>query len=78
VRDVKLSFIRPGKPMENAYIESFNGRFRDEYLNTNWFISLKHAREVIEEWRKDYNEVRPHSSLKGATPKKYAETAVGL
>jgi putative transposase len=77
-KGVKLSFIRPGKPMENAYIESFNGRFRDECLNTNWFISLKHAREVIEEWRKDYNEVRPHSSLKGATPREYAETAVGL
>jgi putative transposase len=75
---VKLSFIRPGKPMENAYIESFNGRFRDECLNTNWFLSLKHARDVIEDWRRDYNEVRPHSSLKGATPKEYAETAAGL
>jgi putative transposase len=74
-KGVKLSFIRPGKPMENAYIESFNGRFRDECLNTNWFISLKHAREVIEDWRQDYNEVRPHSSLKGATPREYAETA---
>jgi len=71
-KSVKLNFIRPGKPIENAYIESFNGRLRDECLNTNWFISLKHAREVIEEWRKDYNEVRPHSSLKGATPKEYA------
>lgn len=71
-RGVKLSFIRPGKPIENAYIESFNGRFRDECLNTNWFISLKHARTIIEEWRKDYNEVRPHSSLKGFTPKEYA------
>ena len=77
-KGVKLSFIRPGKPMENAYIESFNGRFRDECLNTNWFINLKHAREIIEEWRKDYNEVRPHSSLKGATPREYAEIAVGL
>lgn len=71
-RGVKLSFIRPGKPIENAYIESFNGRFRDECLNTNWFISLKQARAIIEEWRKDYNEVRPHSSLKGFTPKEYA------
>ena len=77
-KGVKLSFIRPGKPIENAYIESFNGRFRDECLNTNWFISLKQARDVIEEWRKDYNEVRPHSSLKGATPKEYAEAATGL
>jgi putative transposase len=77
-KGVKLSFIRPGKPMENAYIESFNGRFRDECLNTNWFLSLKHARDIIEEWRRDYNEVRPHSSLKGATPKEYAEMAAGL
>jgi len=76
-KGVKLNFIRPGKPIENAYIESFNGRFRDECLNTNWFITLKHAREIIEEWRRDYNEVRPHSSLKGATPKEYAVTAVG-
>ena len=71
-RGVKLSFIRPGKPIENAYIESFNGRFRDECLNTNWFISLKHARNVIEDWRRDYNKARPHSSLKGFTPKEYA------
>jgi putative transposase len=77
-KGVKLSFIRPGKPMENAYIESFNGRFRDECLNTNWFISLKHASEVIEDWRKDYNEVRPHSALKGATPKEYAEITARL
>ena len=71
-KGVKLNFIRPGKPIENAFAESFIGRLRDECLNTNWFISLKHARDVIEEWRKDYNEVRPHSSLKGFTPKEYA------
>ena len=76
--DVKLNFIRPGKPIENAFAESFNGRLRDECLNTNWFMNLKHAREVIEDWRMDYNEVRPHSSLKGATPKEYAETTVRL
>jgi putative transposase len=57
-RGVKLNFIRPGKPIENAYAESFNGRLRDECLNTNWFLNLKHAREVIEDWRKDYNTVR--------------------
>jgi len=77
-KGVKLSFIRPGKPIENAFAESFNGRLRDECLNTNWFMSLKHAREVIEDWRQDYNEVRPHSSLKGKTPKEYAEVATGL
>jgi putative transposase len=77
-KGIKLNFIRPGKPIENAYAESFNGRFRDECLNTNWFISLRHAKSVIEEWRRDYNEVRPHSSLKGATPKEYALMTAGL
>ena len=77
-KGVKLNFIRPGKPIENAFAESFNGRLRDECLNTNWFMNLKNAREIIEDWRRDYNEVRPHSSLKGSTPKEYAETAIGL
>ena len=75
---VKLNFIRPGKPIENAFAESFNGRLRDECLNTNWFMNLKHARDIIEDWRKDYNEVRPHSALKGRTPKEYAKAATGL
>ena len=74
----EIKFIRPGKPIENAYAESFISRFRDECLNTNWFINLKNARDVIEEWRIDYNEVRPHSSLKGSTPKWYAEATVGF
>lgn len=72
-RGVKLNYIRLGKPVENAYIESFNGKFRDECLNENWFLSMKHAREVIESWRKDYNEARPHSSLDGLTPQEYLE-----
>jgi putative transposase len=72
-RGIKLSFIRPGKPVENAFAESFNGRLRDECLNTNWFLSLKHAKDVIEEWRKDYNAVRPHSSLGGLTPEEFIE-----
>lgn len=67
-RGVKLHFIRPGKPVDNAYMESFNGKFRDECLNQNWFMSLGHARQVIEEWRVDYNMVRPHSSLDDMTP----------
>lgn len=75
---VKLNFIRPGKPIENAFAESFNGRFRDECLNANWFMSLKHARDIIEEWRRDYNNVRPHSSLKDMSPMEYAGTAAGL
>lgn len=69
---VKLNFIRPGKPIENAYAESFIGRLRDECLNENWFINLNHAREVIESWRIDYNEDRPHTSLGGLTPMEYA------
>ncbi len=60
---VTLSFIRPGKPVENAYIESFNGRFRDECLNEHWFVSMRHAKRLIEEWRIEYNTERPHSSL---------------
>ena len=59
---VKLDFIRPGKPVENAYIESFNGRLRQECLEENWFTSLEDAKMKIEAWRKDYNEHRPHSS----------------
>ena len=77
-RGVKLNFIRPGKPVENAFVESFNGRLRDECLNINWFMSIKHAREVIESWRQDYNEVRPHSSLKGRSPREYAEAVAAL
>ena len=75
-RGIKLSFIRPGKPVENAFAESFNGRLRDECLN--WFMSVRHAREVIEDWRQDYNEVRPHSSLKGKTPREFADSMAGL
>ena len=77
-KSVKLNFITPGKPVENAYAESFNGRLRDECLNTNWFLNLKHARNVIEDWRKDYNEVRPHSSLKNMTPMEYANATTGF
>ncbi len=77
-KGVKLNFIRPGKPIENAFAESFNGRLRDECLNTNWFLNLKHAREVIEDWRKDYNQVRPHSSLNNRTPEEYAKVAIGF
>jgi putative transposase len=69
---IRLNFIRPGKPVENAYIESFNGRLRDECLNENRFLTLKQARQVIETWRKDYNEIRPHSSLNDQTPSEFA------
>lgn len=69
---VKLLLIQPGKPAQNAYIESFNGKFRDECLNENWFTSLEHAKVTIATWRRDYNEVRPHSSLGKSTPAKFA------
>src|SRR5262249_32319076 len=67
-RGVQLDFIRPGKPQENAFIESFNGRLRDECLNVHQFLSLADARQKIETWRRDYNEARPHGSLGRLTP----------
>jgi putative transposase len=70
-RGVELHFIAPGKPTQNAFIESFNGRLRSECLNANWFESLAHAREVINEWWSNYNRARPHSSLGGLTPIEY-------
>jgi putative transposase len=70
---VILRLIEPGKPNQNAYIESFNGRLRDECLNEHWFTSLAHARAVIETWRREYNEERPKKSLGGLTPSQYAK-----
>lgn len=75
---VRLQFIRPGKPVENAFIESFNGKFRDECLNEHWFTGLNDARFTIEAWRLDYNHVRPHSSLGDMTPASYARRSAGL
>jgi putative transposase len=69
---VTLRFIRPGKPIENAYVESFNGKFRDECLNEHWSVSLADAKATIESWRIDYNTVRKHSSLHDATPDAFA------
>jgi putative transposase len=71
-RGVQLDFIRPGKPVENAFIESFNGRLRDECLNVHQFISIEDAKAKIEAWRVDYNQRRPHSSLGHLTPNEYA------
>jgi len=68
---VRIRFIRPGKPVENCYIESFNGKFRDECLNHHWFPDLDDARTKIEDWRRDHNEVRPHSSLGDLTPEEF-------
>jgi putative transposase len=66
--NVILNYSRPGRPTDNPFIESFNGSFRDECLNTNWFLSLQDAKDKIESWRKDYKEYRPLSSLQGLTP----------
>jgi putative transposase len=69
---VSLDFIRPGKPTENAFIESFNGRLRDECLNVNEFASIEDAKHKIEVWRQDYNHHRPHGSLGHLTPNEFA------
>jgi len=75
---VKLVFIQPGKPMQNGFIESFNGKFRDECLNEHWFTSLKEASTIIEKWRRHYNEERPHSALGYQTPKEFAASDISL
>lgn len=75
--DVELRFIRPGKPIENAYVESFNGKCRDECLNEHWFVSLADAQAAIEAWRIDYNTVRPHSALRNQTPAAFALASAG-
>jgi len=75
-RRVTLRLIEPGKPNQNAYIESFNGRFRDECLNEHWFTSLAHAQVVIEAWRREYNEERPKKGLGGLTPAAYGRRLI--
>ncbi|EJC79857.1 transposase, partial [Rhizobium leguminosarum bv. trifolii WSM2297] len=71
---VEWHYIAPGKPMQNGYVESFNGRMRDELLNESLFFGLDHARSAIAEWAEDYNHFRPHSSLGYQTPADYAGT----
>ena len=68
---VTLDFSRPGKPTDNAFIESLNGKFRAECLNANWFLSLDEARRKCEAWRRDYNEVRPHSAIGNKVPHRF-------
>lgn len=72
---VDLQFIEPGKPVQNAFVESFNGTMRNECLNEHWFLNLKDARDLIEAWRLDHNNERPHSSLDGMTPGEFASSA---
>ncbi|KPM30205.1 Integrase catalytic subunit [Croceitalea dokdonensis DOKDO 023] len=69
--EVELDFSRPGKPTDNPFIESFNGSFRDECLNANWFFSLEDAQEKFDIWREDYNGFRPHSSLGDMSPNEF-------
>tara|TARA_B100001964_G_scaffold195692_1_gene219881 strand:- start:268 stop:1131 length:864 start_codon:yes stop_codon:yes gene_type:complete len=72
-RGVRIDFIAPGKPTQNPYVESFNGKMRDECLNEHWFTSLADARRILATWRLDYNTVRPHSSLQNLTPEQFAQ-----
>lgn len=75
-RGIRLRHIEPGKPVQNAFIESFNARFRDECLNEHWFLSLADARRIVEAWRIDYNRTRPHSSLGNLTPEEFRKSLV--
>ena len=69
---LQLRFIESGTPVQNAYIESFNGKLRDECLNEHWFSNMPYARAIVEAWRQDYNRVRPHSALGNLTPEEFA------
>ncbi len=75
---VTLDFSRPGKPTDNAFIESFNGSLRDECLNVSWFLSLEDARRKLENWRQDYNHFRPHSALADVAPAVFAHQFAGV
>ena len=75
---VELDFSRPGKPTDNAFIESFNGKLRADCLNQRWFMSLTDATEKIEAWRQDYNEARPHESLGYLAPSEFAKLGQGM
>lgn len=72
-RGIKIEYIQPGKPVQNCFVESFIGSFRDECLNLHWFVSIHDARRTIEDWRKDYNRVRPHSLLGDLTPEEFVK-----
>jgi len=77
-KKIELIHIQPGRPMQNAHVESFNGRLRDECLNTSWFLNITDARQKIEAWRKEYNTGRRHSSLNYRTPEEYARVCSEL
>ncbi len=73
---VTIQFIQPGRPVQNCFVESFNGRFRDECLNSHWFVSLADARTIVAGWRREYNEEREHGALGGMTPLEFAKRAM--
>jgi putative transposase len=75
---VKTLFIEPGSPWENGYVESFNGKLRDECLNSQWFESRDDARRAIHDWQEDYNERRPHSALGDRSPSEFAAEFLGF
>jgi len=77
-RGVRLHFIDPGKPMQNAFVESFNDKFRYDCLNANWFTGLEDARQRIEKWRREFNELRPHSSIGRIPPAEFARRTTAL
>lgn len=77
-RGVGVDFIDPGRPTQNGFIESFNGKLREECLNTHWFESFEHAQATIAEWVRDYNEARPHSGLDNLTPVAYTARVMGI
>ncbi len=77
LRGIDVDFIRPGKLVDNAHIELFNGRLRDECLNSRWFESVDDARKALQTWRRDYSEVRPHSSLGDLPPAAFAAQIQG-
>ena len=72
-RKIHIEYTQPGKPTDNSFIESFNGKFRDECLNEHWFLNLKHTQHIIEQWRMEYNEERPHCSLGNRTPYEFVK-----
>ncbi len=78
LNQVELDFSRPGKPTDNAFIEAFNGRFREECLSQSWFLSLEDAKEKVAEWRQEYNRTRPHGALGNLAPEEFAETVSGV
>ena len=77
-RGIKINFIQPGKPVQNCYVESFNGRMRDELLNQHWWRTLDEAQRAIAAYREDYNHVRPHSALGNQTPEEFASALRSL